>query len=214
MPRFTSVVVRSQIQLAGTLLAMVTIRPTVLSLIVLLVWWTITFWPLRPREITIFFLACLFFTVMNFVTLHQGIFSFTEQDILGMPYFELGMWGFYLLHTLRTLRGTAPTLSLLPTLTLALLLAVTFSTVHGDTQLTLTSLAVICGGFVLYHERFDLLYAGYMIYLGAIIEYTGVSTGMWSYPAHPPGGVPLWFVTLWGGVGLILRRLVLPLAHT
>ena len=30
-------------------------------------------------------------------------------------------------------------------------------------------------------------------------------------PGDPPGGVPLWFITLWGGVGLFLWRLALPL---
>ena len=65
-------------------------------------------------------------------------------------------------------------------------------------------------GLLLFHEPQDLAYTGYMILLGAAIEYTGVYSGQWGYPGEPLGGVPLWFITLWGGVGLLLRRLVLP----
>ena len=57
----------------------------------------------------------------------------------------------------------------------------------------------------------DFAYVAYMVILGALIEYTGVWAGQWSYPENPPGGVPLWFITMWGGVGLFTRRLVLPL---
>jgi hypothetical protein len=50
-----------------------------------------------------------------------------------------------------------------------------------------------------------------MAALGALIEYVDVWTGQWHYPGHPYGGVPLWFVTMWAGVGLFARRLILPL---
>jgi len=64
-----------------------------------------------------------------------------------------------------------------------------------------------------FHQRLDLAYAGYMILVGALVEYTGVWSGQWGYPGDPPGGVPLWFLTMWGGVGLFTRRLVVPLLH-
>jgi hypothetical protein len=64
---------------------------------------------------------------------------------------------------------------------------------------------------VFFHEKLDLAYAGYMILVGALIEYTGVWSAQWGYPGSPPGGVPLWFITMWGGVGLFTRRLVLPI---
>ena len=31
------------------------------------------------------------------------------------------------------------------------------------------------------------------------------------HPNDPPGGVALWFIPMWGGIALALRRLVLPL---
>jgi hypothetical protein len=62
-----------------------------------------------------------------------------------------------------------------------------------------------------FHDVHDLAYAGYMILLGAAVEYAGVYAGLWSYPGDPSGGVPLWFITMWGGVGLFLRRLALPI---
>jgi hypothetical protein len=50
--------------------------------------------------------------------------------------------------------------------------------------------------------------------LGALIEYTGVWTGQWHYPGRHLGGVPLWFLPMWAGVGLFTRRLVLPLSRS
>jgi hypothetical protein len=52
-----------------------------------------------------------------------------------------------------------------------------------------------------------------MVLLGAVVEYTGVNAGQWSYPGDVPGGVPLWFATMWGGIGLFFRRLILPLVE-
>jgi len=38
-----------------------------------------------------------------------------------------------------------------------------------------------------------------------------VHSGQWGYPGNPPGGVPLWFITMWGGIGLFMRRLIVPI---
>ena len=65
----------------------------------------------------------------------------------------------------------------------------------------------------LYHEKLDWMYTLYMIGLGAAIEYTGVWSGEWYYPGDPLGGVPPWFISLWGGVGFFLRRLAFPLIY-
>jgi hypothetical protein len=63
----------------------------------------------------------------------------------------------------------------------------------------------------MYHEPMDLAYSGYMAVVGQLVEHVGQSTGQWHYPGRPWSGVPLWSLTLWAGVGLFTRRLVLPL---
>lgn len=158
--------------------------------------------------------ACSFFTVMNALSLRQGIFAFTNPDVMGMPVYELFMWGFYLLHVKRLLDGPAPIS--LPTgawqaWILALLYAGAFATISDPGKLLVVTGTLLLIGLILFHERLDLAYVVYMVFLGAAFEYTGVLSGQWTYPGNPLGGVPLWFVTLWGGVGLFLRRLVLPL---
>jgi hypothetical protein len=180
----------------------------------LLVLWILTFRTLTKSEWILYVAACGFFTVMNALSLRQGIFAFTAPDALGMPVYEFFMWGFYLLHVKRLLDGPAPQGTPRQTglvWTLALLYAGAFAAL-ADPNILLTATGVLLAvGLLLFHERLDLSYAGYMVLLGAAFEYTGVLSGQWAYPDHPPGGVPLWFVTLWGGVGLFLRRLVLPL---
>jgi hypothetical protein len=180
----------------------------------LLVLWILTFQTLTKAEWVLFAGACGFFSIMNTLSLRQGIFAFTSPDLLGMPAYEFFMWGFYLLHVKRVLRGPVPHRPPIQTWLvwiLALLYATAFATIADSNTLLATTGFLLLVGMILFHERLDMAYVGYMVLLGAAFEYTGVLSGQWAYPANPPGGVPLWFVTLWGGVGLFLRRLVLPL---
>lgn len=148
---------------------------------------------------------------MNAASLQQGIFAFRHPDFLGMPVYELFMWGFYLLHTLRMLGGPAPEGRRLTVWIWAGLYAATFAIVSNPEVLLMVTAGLLIIGLALFHERFDFAYVLYMVAIGAAIEYTGVLSGQWYYPGEPVSGVPLWFITLWGGVGLFLRRLVLPI---
>jgi hypothetical protein len=173
--------------------------------------WAVTFRSLSKAE-TIFYLAvCSFFTGMNAASLQQGIFSFAHPDLMGMPVYELFMWGFYLLHLKRVLGGPAPEGKRAIAWTLALLYSAAFASIPDAQILLVVTGALLLIGLILFHEPHDLAYTAYMILLGAAFEYTGVHSGEWSYPGDPPGGVPFWFVTLWGGVGLFMRRLVIPI---
>ena len=181
------------------------------KLVAFLVLWVVTFRKLSKPEAIFYFGACTFFTLMNAMSLKQGIFAFTAPDVLGMPIYELFMWGFYLLHLKRVLGGPAPESKPVVVWTLALLYATAFAVIPDAGILLALTGALLLIGLVLFHEPLDLAYTGYLILLGAAIEYTGVHSGQWHYPGDPLGGVPFWFVTLWGGVGLFMRRLVLPI---
>lgn len=172
--------------------------------------WAVTFRKLSKPEAVFYFGVCVFFTVMNALSLKQGIFAFTTPDVLGMPVYELFMWGFYLLHLKRVLGGPTPQSKPAVVWTLALLYAAAFAAIPDARALLAVTGSLLLVGIFLFHEPLDLAYTGYLILLGAAIEYTGVYSGQWHYPGNPPGGVPLWFITLWGGVGLFLRRLILP----
>lgn len=124
------------------------------------------------------------------------------------------MWGFYVLHCLRFLGGTAPRTSRLGAVALAVLFAVPFVTLSHPWLLLMASGSALMVALGFFHDRHDLAYLGYMVVLGALIEYCGVWSGQWAYPGDPVGGVPLWFATMWGGIGLFTRRLILPLVRT
>jgi len=193
-------------------LAIIAFVPTnVGKLAALLILWTITFRKLSKVEAIFYVCVCIFFTVMNALSLKQGIFSFASPDVLGMPVYELFMWGFYLLHLKRLLGGPVAAGHRATIWTLALLYAAAFASIPDATVLLAVTGTLLLVGLVLFHDSHDLAYVGYMILLGAAFEYTGVHSGEWSYPGNPSGGVPFWFVTLWGGVGLFMRRLVLPI---
>ncbi|RYE92763.1 MAG: hypothetical protein EOO78_28270 [Oxalobacteraceae bacterium] len=174
--------------------------------------WALLFLPLRRAEVFMVIGVCLFFFGMNASALKQGIFQFREPDILGMPFYELFMWGFYLLHVYR-FWGDAAASSKNQTIlawVLGIFFAAAFSAITDQRLLFAVTAGLLVIALVFFHDQSDLAYAGHMVVLGALIEYVGVHAGQWSYPIDVPGGVPPWFVTMWGGIGLFFRRLVLP----
>ena len=199
------------VQIPAVLAILAWLPGNVGKLAALLALWCFTFGPLHLRERFFFVGVCIFFTAMNALSLRQGIFAFTEPDVLGMPVYELFMWGFYLLHTTRLLGGPVPQGRRREAWALALLVAAAFGGIADAQVLLAVTGLLLMVGLALFHTRFDLAYVAYLVALGAAVEYTGVHSGQWHYPGDPVGGVPLWFVTLWGSVGLFLRRLIVPL---
>ncbi|BDT66542.1 hypothetical protein os1_07050 [Comamonadaceae bacterium OS-1] len=176
-----------------------------------LVLWVLTFKKLSKLDFIFYTCVCIFFTAMNAASLKQGIFSFSDPDVLGMPIYEVFMWGFYLLHLKRVLGGPAPTGNRATVWLLALSFAIAFAAIPDAKILTIVTGILLIAGLILYHEPLDFSYTIYFIIFGAAIEYVGVHSGQWFYPGAPIGGVPVWFITLWGGVGLLMRRLLMPI---
>lgn len=203
--------VRLLAQLALTLVVLALPWPSAVKLAILLLIWLVTFWPIGPREFVLFCAVCVLFAAMNASALAQGIFRFSRPDFLGMPVWEFFMWGFYSLHLLRVARGPTPEKTLRLALVLAAAFAIPFATVSSPSVLFSATAVILALSFFFFHDRYDLFYGGYMLFVGALVEYTGVWTGQWSYPDAPLGGVPIWFITMWMGVGLFIRRVAIPL---
>jgi hypothetical protein len=198
------------LQVPGTLVILAFVPTNAGKLFALIAFWGLTFRRLSKSETLLALFAGIFFTGMNIASLRQGIFSFSDPDLVGLPIYETVMWSFYLLHTKRMLAGSLPQDGVFVPLVLAVLYSVAFAAISDPGLLLAVTGALLIVGLIVFHEPMDLAFTGYMIFLGALIEYTGVLSGLWYYPGAPLGGVPLWFVTLWGGVGLFLRRLFLP----
>jgi hypothetical protein len=198
-------------QLLATAAALAWIPGNWAKLLVMLVVWGLGFGRLKRAELLAMAAVNLLFVGMNSAALKRGIFAFEHPDFLRMPVYEFLMWGFYTLHTIRFLDGPAPQSRLLQTVLAAAAFSLPFGTIADPGLLLAASATVLLICLALFHERMDLIYAAYMAALGALIEYVGVTTGQWHYPGPPWGGVPLWFLTMWAGIGLFTRRLVSPL---
>ena len=207
----TTARLRLILQLLATLAVLAWLPGNALKLFAFLLIWALGFGRISGPELLLMIGINTLFVLMNLGALHQGVFRFNRPDALGMPMYEFVMWGFYVLNALHFLDGRPPRGRSWLALGLAALFALPFSTVGDATALTLVSAAILALCLALYHEPMDLAYVGYMIAMGAAIEYVGVATWQWTYPGS--GGVPLWFATMWGGVGLFSRRLLLPLLY-
>ncbi len=200
-------------QLLGTLAILVAVPGNAAKWLAFLTLWAVTFWPLKRSEWVLCVTVCLLFTAMNAAALGNGIFVFARADVLGMPVYELTMWGFYVLHAHRVVAGPIAARPGWDVWALAIAFSAAFGLIHDPLPLLVVTLVILGLALWRHHDRHDLRYAGYMLLLGALIEYAGVWSGEWRYPAAPFGGVPLWFATMWAGVGFFLRRLALPLAQ-
>jgi hypothetical protein len=200
------------LQVAVTVVVLAWVPGSLTKALVLLPLWALLFLPMRRAEVFMVIGVCVFFFGMNASALNQGIFQFRDPDVLGMPVYELFMWGFYLLHVYRFWGGAAPSNKSQTVLAwvLGLLFAAAFSVITDQTLLFAVTAGLLVVALFFFHDRLDLAYVGHMVVLGALIEYVGVHSGEWFYPVDIAGGVPPWFVTMWGGIGLFFRRLVLP----
>lgn len=173
--------------------------------LLLLFWWW-SFGPTRRSERWLFVLSCLLFTLMNAMALRQGIFAFAAPDLLGLPWYELFMWGFYLLHARRLLgrERSAPPQAL--SWLLMGLFALCFATLTDPFWLLVATAALLTIAWLFDRDPLAWRHAGYLVLLGALFEYVGVWSGQWHYPGPPWGGVPFWFITMWGGIGFFAQR--------
>jgi hypothetical protein len=207
--RFQRPILVAQLLLTAAILAWVPGNAAKLAAMLLV--WAAGFGRLTRAELILMIGTNALFIPMDIATLHRGAFRFAAPDLLGLPYYEFLMWGFYVLNTIRFWGPEPPRAgSRILAVGLAVLFVLPFSLVQDYRWLFLTSGFVLAIGIGFFRERRDIAFVGYMIAMGTVVEYAGLWSGQWRY-GPTPGGVPLWFATMWGGVGLFTHRLGLPL---
>ena len=209
--RFQRLALVAQLLITAAILAFV--PGNAAKLIAMVIVWAAGFGRVTSAELIL--MACIdaIFVPMDIATIHQGGFHFTAPNLVGLPYYEFFMWGFYILNAIRFWGPKPPQAGSIALATgLVILFALPFSLITDYRWLLLASASVLAIGIGFFHERRDIAFASsYMIAMGAVIEYAGVQSGQWAYIGQTFAGVPLWFVTMWGGVGLFIHRLGLPL---
>lgn len=201
-------------QLVATAAVLAWVPGNVPKLAIMLFVWAIGFGRITRSELALIACVNIIFTLMDVATVKQGSFRFTAPDVIGLPYYEFLMWGFYVLNAIRFLGPDPPQSSVVKAIGWVVLFAMPFSIINDYDLLFLVSGAMLVLGIGFFHERRDFAFVGYMIVMGTLIEYSGVLSGQWVYDGPTYRGVPLWFVPMWGGVGLFVHRLALPLMRT
>lgn len=199
------------VQLIATAATLAFVPGNAAKLAIMLLVWALGFGRITRAELVLMICINAIFVLMDIATLKQGAFRFTAPDLLGLPYYEFLIWGFYALNAIRFVGQEPPQGSVRWAIGWVILFALPFALVRDYRLLFLASGVVLAIGIGCFHKRRDMAFVGYMIAIGAVIEYTGVKSGQWSYGGPTLSGVPLWFVTMWGGVGLFIHRVGLPL---
>lgn len=198
-----------------TLLCTAMVPSSAALVVILPAIWFCAFKPLSKIERVIFLLATITIIGQNYMVLRSGTFRFRQEDILGMPYYEPLMWGFYALSIKRWVYDRKDVLSPVGRRNIVafLLTGLVFGLLSFNSLfLTLASSALVLFLFFWFHDRTDLRAASYALGMGLAVELLGVHTGQWTYPSPVLLGLPLWSVSMWLSVGILFNRFLLPVS--
>lgn len=198
------------LQFVVTIFLSCLIQDNVLKTSVLLVFWGVSFYPLSKREVVFFVLCSSIFTFSNWGALQNLAFEFTKKDILLMPYNEVFMWGFYCLNAHRCLPLAEPRegFRLLKFLAYAVFFAVSFSVIRSELWLLGTLALLMFWALHNFGSRRALAYIGYFLFMGVVVEFTGLAFRLWRYPQAEYLQIPLWAPLMWGHIGLVMSLFI------
>ena len=201
----------------------------IIQTLLLLSLWFFTFKKLTKVEwFLIIFVNCVF-TFNNHMAIANGTFRFLYPSgeiipallkieyvdssiyLLGLPLFELFMWGYYLTHTLHFWNPQMAKPNFKLAIPLTVLFAASFSIFPQQERILMATSFSFFVLLMFYHTKDDLKCALHMIFIGTILEHLGVKFSLWSYNGDYAWGVAYWYVNLFGGTGILLSRLGLPL---
>lgn len=197
-------------QVFGTVLILAFVPGSALQTAALFSWWALTLLPLSRSEWFLVGITCASFFAADLAVLHRGIFVFTHQDIVGMPYYEPFVWGFFFLNASRMTRSTLSGESVWPGVLFAVAVFLVSGFTPGEAQ-TLALQALLLGiGLLVFRTKNDWLFALYLLVMGLSVEWVGTTTHQWYYQIQFP---VLWWVLTWATSGLILSRAVVPVSR-
>ena len=165
------------------------------------------------EEMYLFIGVNLFFTFMNYMSIINGIFAFTQPDLIGLPWYEFFMWGIYVIHLKRITEiffkdeFKAYQTSLVDFVCVGLVIVV-FSLCKDKSSVTIFPL--IINIFYLFAKKSKFITCSYFYFIaiGGILELVGTNGGQWTYPQPDFYGVPFWYVNVFGSFAIYF-----PLIH-
>lgn len=162
---------------------------------------------LSKEEIYLFVFINIFFTFMNYMSIVNGIFSFTTPDLIHLPWYEFIMWGVYVLHLKRVVDIFFKTefveYKIRNLDCICVVLVVIIFSMCKEKYLV-TILPLLVNMVYLNFKKSKMLTSMYFyfILIGGILELAGTNGGQWSYPQPDFYGVPFWYVNVFGSFAI------------
>ncbi|MCA9460081.1 MAG: hypothetical protein KC550_06040, partial [Nanoarchaeota archaeon] len=171
MPSKNKIKLRLIFLLILSLLSIYYIPNSLLVTGILLLLWFIGFYPIKKEEYILFFSISIFFSIMDLVTLSQGIFEFKNKDFILMPYFEIFLWGFYFLFVKRFVDDFEfkKKSFKIPTIYFFIFM-VLLAGIKIPIYLLILVGILFFSSIYFFHEKIDIMYIITFLILGIIIE--------------------------------------------
>ncbi|MCB0414855.1 MAG: DUF2878 family protein [Bdellovibrionales bacterium] len=198
------------LQFCISIVLSLSITDNLLKTFILLLFWAISFFPLQTFEWGAFLVFNVFFVAANYGALKNMTFDFTHKDILLMPYNELFMWGFYALNAKRFINIEIKDRFSQWKIKVAyiVLFSSLFSVVHNEIYLALLLLILGMVAFYIFKSQRSTQYIFYYLFMGLIVEATGIYFNLWNYPHAQFYEIPLWTPLMWANIGLIMSLII------
>lgn len=151
--------------------------------------------------------AVLFFALDN-MAIYQEFFVYTSPNIWFVPFWAPVAWGWWVLHAYRVLPDDRSRLFSGRLVVLAVLFTSGFIVPVSPMVTLCMTAGVLVAALAFFHRRHDLIYTGYFIGIGIVVETAGLTFNLWSYPNRDLGLSIIQFIVMWAGVGLLSRAIV------
>lgn len=182
-----------------------------LILLLLLINWGVLLRPFTKSDLILFVMGQLIFVPNNIMAVKNGTFTFTQPDLLGLPVWEYFMWGYYFVVVQRWCQGTPKVgTALKKWMGGAVLFAMCFSSVQNMNILLFSSCLIVLTALLRARDPMTFKYFIVMVGMGTIVEAAGLAAGHWTYPQGHIGGLPLWYIPMWGGTGVFFHKIAVP----
>ena len=192
----------------STLAILCLVESNLTRLVLLLGVWLISFWPITRREVISFFILNIVFVIGDICAIKSGFFTFSNPDLLELPYWEFIMWGFYMLHMNRLFSRPSVKAFDWRAIVFAIIFSQLFGLVTDHTLLLISSSIILLATLSLFHAKDDLRYGIYLGLLGILYEYFGLQFNLWLYPGRNfLTALPQIFV-LWSTSAILFRRIL------
>lgn len=168
----------------------------------------IAFHPLSRIEFILFIFVNIIYFIMDAAAIHNQFFAFEFTQILGMPYYEMLVWGIYYLIALRSVSNHPIPKSHRYFFLSFICFLMAFNASPTPELRSIFCLIILIISLIFSFNKQSLMVIILFLVMGLSVEQTGIYKGFWYYPNEVTNYIPIWSYLVWVASGFYLVHFV------